>query len=170
MQRMEQEYDHVDDMTRRLLTEGNTVIRDEAYGYDLRGRLTRYVCEGTHCPVDPYGKIVSRQLFSFDGLDNLRLVQTSFGNESNIASYHYENPDPVQLSAVTNKHADYPARIDLTYDPDGNLIRDECNRTLRYDALGRLLEVSSPGVTIDRPHDPADPQAVGSSEDMQVRR
>ncbi|WP_163020688.1 hypothetical protein, partial [Pseudomonas viridiflava] len=94
---MEQEYDHVDDMTRRLLTEGNTVIRDEAYGYDLRGRLTRYVCEGTHCPVDPYGKIVSRQLFSFDGLDNLRLVQTSFGNESNIASYHYENPDPVQL-------------------------------------------------------------------------
>ncbi|MEE4082905.1 sugar-binding protein [Pseudomonas viridiflava] len=170
MQQMEQEYDHVDDMTRRLLTEGNTVIRDEAYGYDLRGRLTRYACEGTHCPVDPYGKTVSRQLFSFDGLDNLRLVQTSFGNESNIASYLYENPDPVQLSAVTNKHADYPARIDLTYDPDGNLIRDECNRTLKYDALGRLIEVGSPGVTIDSPHDPADPLAVASSEDTQVRR
>jgi hypothetical protein len=36
----------------------------------------------------------------------------------------------------------YPAEIELVYDLDGHMIRDEEGRVLEYDALGRLIKVS----------------------------
>jgi RHS repeat-associated protein len=49
----------------------------------------------------------------------------------------------VQLTRVTNSHADYP-NIELEYDANGNLIKDEEGRSLSYDLLSRLVEVSGP--------------------------
>lgn len=38
----------------------------------------------------------------------------------------------------------YPSKISLLYDKAGRLVRDEAGRTLRYDAMGRLIRVESP--------------------------
>ncbi len=101
-------------------------------------------CTGTQCPVDPYGKVIQKQVFTFDKLDNITFVITYFDGTSNRARYYYDNADKVQLSKVTNNHPDYPKQIDLTYNLDGHLIQDEEKRTLEYDALGRLISVSEP--------------------------
>ncbi|MHC8314485.1 RHS repeat domain-containing protein [Pseudomonas sp. LB3P31] len=138
-QTLSQVYNDVDGLKQRTLKEGVTVLRDEIYEYDLRGRLTNYKCTGSQPPVDPYGKAISEQVFGFDALDNLTAVMTYWGEPFNRARYFYDNPDKTQLSKVTNTHADYPSQIDLLYNPDGHLIRDEEQRTLTYDSLGRLI-------------------------------
>ncbi|RMS02998.1 RHS repeat domain-containing protein [Pseudomonas syringae] len=163
-QQMVQVYDDLDEMTRRTLSEGAVIIRDERYGYDLCGRLTQYDCSGTQRPVDPYGNTITRQVFSFDGLNNLILVTTTFDGGSNRARYFYEGIDPAQLTRVTNNHSAYPSVISLTYDPDGNLVSDEAGRTLSYDPLGRLLEVSMPAGDVRYRYDPQDRLADETGE------
>ncbi|WP_166367090.1 RHS repeat domain-containing protein [Pseudomonas akapageensis] len=142
-QTLAQRYNEVDALVQRTLSEAGDVLRDETYDYDPRGRLQRYDCSGSQPPIDPYGQAISSQIFSFDALDNLTRVRTDFPGGFNMARYSFNNPDPVQLSEVTNSHAAYPPRIDLAYDADGNLIRDEQDRMLDYDALGRLTTVSA---------------------------
>ena len=119
------------------------MLRDETFAYDSRGRLELYTVSGTHAPLDPQGKQIRSQIFGFDALDNIVNVETGFAGGSNTAVYEYTGQDPTQLSAVRNSHADYPADIELDYDGDGNLILDNMGRSLRYDALGRLLAVSA---------------------------
>ncbi|MBO1542064.1 RHS repeat-associated core domain-containing protein, partial [Pseudomonas sp. OA65] len=142
-QQLSQVYNDVDGLEARTLSQGGAVLRDESYRYDLRGRLTNYTCNGTQPPIDPYNKPITGQVFKFDELDNIELVLTSFAGGTNRAIYIYDSPlDPTQLRRVTNTHADYPTSIELEYNPDGHLIRDEENRTLEYDPLGRLISVS----------------------------
>ncbi|GAB7529469.1 RHS repeat-associated core domain-containing protein [Pseudomonas sp. 3A(2025)] len=148
-QRMVQHWNAADELVQRTLTEGAEVLRDEHYSYDDHGRLEIYECTGSQPPVDPYGKAIDRQVFIFDGLDNIRTVSTSFKEggigSSNRATYAYTGQDPAQLTSITNNHADYPNLISLSYDPDGNLLQDEAGRTLVYDALSRLIEVNGSG-------------------------
>jgi RHS repeat-associated protein len=142
-QQLGQTYDAADHLKTRVLSEGGTVLRDETFAYDSRGRLELYTVSGTHAPLDPQGKQIESQTFGFDALDNIVNVETVFAGGSNTAVYEYTGQDPTQLSAVRNSHADYPADIELDYDGDGNLILDDMGRSLRYDALGRLLAVSA---------------------------
>ncbi|AXP04714.1 sugar-binding protein [Pseudomonas fluorescens] len=149
---LKQLWNGLDQIEQRELSEGasqgDTVLRNETYRYELRGRLEEYRCEGPESPVDPFGNRMTRQLFFFDALDNHEEVRTTFikgqATESNTARFEYNNPDPAQLTRVTNSHADYP-NIELEYDANGNLIKDEEGRTLSYDLLSRLVEVSGPG-------------------------
>jgi RHS repeat-associated protein len=161
-----QTYDESDATTQRTLTEGAVVIRDEVYRYDRRGRLVRYDCEkGTERPVDPDGKIIRQQQFNFDALDNLILVFTSFDSGSKRGLYAYEGDDPVQLSKVTfltsilkggEEVIEADDVINLAYDADGNLISDEAGRSLKYDALGRLIEVGTNPTGSQYRYDPLD--------------
>ncbi|MBV4496811.1 sugar-binding protein [Pseudomonas sp. SWRI12] len=149
---LKQVWNGLDQIERRELSEGasqgDTLLRKETYSYELRGRLEEYRCEGPQAPVDPFGYPMTRQLFFFDALDNHDRVRTFFikgqTTEDNTAIFVYNNPDPAQLTRVTNSHADYPD-IELEYDANGNLIKDEEGRTLSYDLLSRLVEVSGPG-------------------------
>ncbi|WP_277419588.1 RHS repeat-associated core domain-containing protein, partial [Pseudomonas viridiflava] len=161
LQVMTQVWDNTDQLKQRTLKQGDTLLRDEVYTYDSRGRLTGYTCSGSQPPVDAYGKAITSQLFRFDILDNMTQVRTVFDGGSNIATYHFENDkDPTQLSRVSNSHPDYPAEIKLLYDADGNLLQDEAERTLTYDALNRLTSVSAPGGgpvdNVDYRYDPLD--------------
>jgi YD repeat-containing protein len=142
-QQLAQVYNDVDGLAQRTLKEGSVVLRDEIYGYDPRGRLTSYECAGTQPPVDPYGKAIMKQTFTFNAWDNLTIVRTDFMGALNRATYTYDTVDPAQLRKVVNSHADYPKEILLDYNADGHLISDEANRTLEYDTLGRLISVSS---------------------------
>jgi RHS repeat-associated protein len=171
-QQLEQVYDDIDDMTRRTLREGAQVIRNEAYQYDRRGRLTQYDCTEGEPPVDPYGNAITRQVFIIDGMDNLTSVLTTFAGGSNVARYLYENGDPVQLSKITNNNtgAGYPAEIILQYDLDGNLTRDEASRSLAYDALSRLIEVGTQPSGSQYRYDPLDTLSAQTRGGEQDRR
>ncbi|MDF5776987.1 RHS repeat domain-containing protein [Pseudomonas syringae] len=173
-QQMVQVYDDVDDMVQRTLSEGTEILRDEHYNYDTSGRLTQYQCTGTQRPVDPYGRTLLGQNFIFDGANNLTFVTTRFDGGSNNARYFYEGDDPVQLSRVTNtNHAYYPPEINLRYDPDGNLDIDEAGRTLKYDPLGRLIEVGTPSAGIHYQYDPQDQltgETRGGDRDLRFYR
>ncbi|WP_341520418.1 RHS repeat-associated core domain-containing protein [Pseudomonas sp. G.S.17] len=172
-QSLEQEYNSVDAVIQRTLKEGDTLLRNETYGYDPRGRLELYTCAGSQLPVDPYGQAITGQVFQFDALDNLTLVRTNSVNGNNLASYSYDTLDPTQLRRITNSDsARYPAEILLDYDADGNLILDEQQRTLTYDALGRLMTVSAPddGAQSDYHYDPLDRVARGGANDTDQQR
>lgn len=149
-QTLGQTYDEVDRLTRRTLMQGAETLRDETYIYDPRGRLVDYSCTGSQRPEDPYGQVIKSQLFGFDAQDNLDFVETTFEGGRHSIFFEYTNEDdPCQLTGLTNELSParpgdplYPPRIDFTYDPDGNLLRDEVGRILSYDSLGRLISVS----------------------------
>uniref|UniRef100_UPI0010327C63 RHS repeat domain-containing protein n=1 Tax=Pseudomonas sp. Sample_22 TaxID=2448266 RepID=UPI0010327C63 len=151
IQTLSQTYDEVDRLTQRTLMQGTETLRDELYEYDPRGRLVNYICTGSQCPEDPYGKIIKGQIFGFDAQDNLDFVETTFEGGVHAITFEYANEnDPCQLTGLTNdldpaRPDDplYPPRIDFTYDADGNLLRDEVGRILAYDSLGRLISVSA---------------------------
>ncbi|MBV7477720.1 RHS repeat domain-containing protein [Pseudomonas sp. PDM31] len=173
LQVLSQVYNKVDLLVRRTLREGQTLLRDETYEYDPRGRLVLYKCEGSEPPVDPYGKAIVSQRFMFDAMDNLKRVTTTYQGpggttSNNIATYRYTGTDPTQLSSVTNSASGdgYPALIELEYDWDGRMTRDEEGRFLEYDALGRLIRVSAlPGETpTDYDYDPLDKISGGNGD------
>ncbi|MCI8208587.1 hypothetical protein AUC61_03470 [Pseudomonas sp. S25] len=140
---LSQQFDNKDKLIRRILQRGNTVLRDERFAYDSRGRLEHYECTGLHLPVDAAGKPILVQDYIFDELDNVRQLKTVFADGENIATYEYENFDKTQLSRVRHSHPDYAAQqAKFSYDRDGNQLNDERNRRLNYDELGRLESVS----------------------------
>ena len=118
------------------------LLRSEIYTYDLRNRLINYTCSGSALPTDAYGKLIQQQQFSYDALSNITQCITVFNGGSDRADFHFSNAaDPCQLSAISHTHADYPALVSLVYDASGGLVQDEAQRTLTYDALGRLQTV-----------------------------
>ncbi|MGI3428422.1 RHS repeat-associated core domain-containing protein [Providencia stuartii] len=119
------------------------LIRSEQYQYDVRNRLTNYFVQGSELPKDSTGANVIEQFFEYDALNNLRQVVSVFsGQQENISTYHYENTlDPTQLTRITHSNPHYPATV-FTYDACGRMICDEVGRTLKYDMLNRLMDVS----------------------------
>ncbi len=146
VQTLAQTYDVRDALVSRTLAEGQTNLRAETYQYDDRARLEKYTSEGELSPIDPFGKVIQEQLFRMDELDNIIQVRTAFPEGRNTARYLFGNAaDPAQLTGIENDHADYQSgNVTLTYDDNGNLIKDEKQRALSYDPLGRLIEVNVP--------------------------
>lgn len=171
-QRLAQAYDAADHLLQRTLKQGATLLRDETFGYDARGRLEHYTASGPQAPLDPQGKQIQSQTFKFDALDNIVEVVTTFAGGSNVATYEFMGADPTQLTVVRNSHADYPAEIHLDYDADGNLTIDEAGRSLEYDALGRLLSVSIPddSSAVSYQYDAQDSLASASDADASEQR
>lgn len=129
-------------LAQKVLKRGAFVLRDERFTYDVRGRLTQYDCEGSQRPRDPYGKEIVQQVFTFDALDNILTLQTTFPEGVNLTTFSFSESDPAQLIGVSHSHADYPASVTLEYDADGRMVKDDQARTLAYDAFGRLTQVS----------------------------
>lgn len=158
VQTLEQGYDEFDCLEYRTLRERpkdgdevqSVLLRHETYQYDLRGRLSRYDCEGPLAPVDPSGRTIAMQLFGFDAVDNITSVLTQEpGGRPVRTKYVFDGTDPAQLQRI--EPADAPP-IDLEYDANGNLTKDEQGRQLRYDALNRLVSVTTPEGESQRYH------------------
>jgi len=133
---------------RRTKQDGN-LLRQESYEYDVRNRLINYKASGCHLPVDGYGYPMQAQQYTYDALNNLVSVMTTLADgASDKAEYSYENDeDPTQLTRVTHSHESYPSVIDLEYDSEGRMIRDEAGRELAYDVMGRLISVRGDGIS-----------------------
>ncbi|MFJ4066546.1 sugar-binding protein [Pseudomonas sp. NPDC089996] len=177
VQTLVQTYNKVDGIESKTLTEGEQdgkPLRHETFEYDERARLSKYTCvgESEYVPVDPYGNKIDSQLFRFDGRDNITRVRTAFEGGRLDAEYLFTNTrDPVQLMGIELAWSEgggqegaeqetYYKRefIELVYDPDGNLIKDEEKRQLTYDPMGRLAQVHVPaqGITANYGYDPLD--------------
>lgn len=135
-----------DQLANRVTQKNGTTVCTEHYDYDLRNRLLSYEAIGSELPTTPYGNLLSKQIYSYDALNNLVQVNTTHkDNTIDSAHYHYQNDkDPTQLSSITHTHANYPANISLSYDANGRMIKDEIDNTLHYDAIGRLKIISNP--------------------------
>lgn len=131
--------------TRHLRVAGATALL-ETYSYDLRGRLERYRCSGSDLPTDRFGNAIVSQYFEFDTLDNIVYTRTVFSDgRLDIAHFSFAADDPCQLVGVSHSHPDYQnLETVFSYDPDGNLERDETGHQLSYDSQGRLVSVTSP--------------------------
>lgn len=145
---LSQKWQKNDVLEMRTTKMNNVPTRVEHFVYDKRMRLIKYSASGDALPHDAYGNQMIDQIYSYDALNNIISVITTLpDNSTNKATYLYkENNDPTQLTMVTNTHSKYPAIIQLAYDIEGRMIRDEAGRILSYDALGRLKEVSSGNV------------------------
>ncbi|MHC8384037.1 RHS repeat domain-containing protein [Pseudomonas sp. LB3P14] len=130
-------------LAQKVLKRGTELLRDEQFTYDERGRLSHYACEGAQRPRDPYGKEIVQQTFTFDALDNIVTLQTTFPQGANLTTFSYSTLDPTQLMEVRHSHADYPQPVTLEYDASGQMVKDDQARTLAYDALGRLTLVNN---------------------------
>jgi RHS repeat-associated protein len=121
--------------TRRLVAEAGE--RDEAFTYDIRGRLELYTCRGIRAPTDPSGRTLSSQHFTYDALDNVSRLEATYadgGKEANV--FRYSVDDPTQLVSVEQEG--HPENIlRFSYDSAGNLKQDERGRSLYYDGYGR---------------------------------
>lgn len=123
----------------RKISKGEQLLREENFTYNARHLLTGYTCSGSDLPVDSYNKAISKLALSYDALANITICTTHFGTDQDTAHFHYENTDvPCQLSKVTHTHADYPAVVELRYDANGCMTRNEKGQVLGYDALNRL--------------------------------
>ncbi|MGE8387141.1 MAG: RHS repeat domain-containing protein [Pseudomonas sp.] len=161
LQTLRQEYDEFDCLKSRTLKErpkGSDEseareLRAETYQYDRRGRLSVYDCTGPQAPVDPSGRVIEKQVFGFDGLDNIVVVSTkSPGEAPQLTLYKFDYEDPAQLSHIVLPDKQV---IQLDYDANGNLTRDEQGRQLTYDGLNRLLEVvTADGTSCRYDYDP----------------
>ena len=129
-------------VARLLEDKGGVTIRGETFSYNSRNQLEHYECNGSGAPFDEKKKQIKSQTFELDQYDNIVKQTTIFQDQgTNTTTYTFSKDDPTQLITITNTHNAYPARVDLEYDANGSLTRDDQGRKLEYDALGRLMGV-----------------------------
>lgn len=144
---VEQLYYPDDSLKTRITREGETVLLREEFAYTNRNQLYTYSATGEQLPVDKFGNKITNQVYTYDGLGNVKDITTTFADGENFTEYHYDLNDPCQLKRVVNSHAAYPKETLLEYDLAGRLSTNEVGNTLTYDALGRLQQILS-GVKI----------------------
>lgn len=116
----------------------------ELFEYDAKGRLCKHVYSGPALPKDRYGNEITRQIFEFDALDNIKRCLSTFADgQSDIALFTYASDDSCRLLSVSHDHASYMAYQAFDYDADGNMLNDEQGQRLIYDTQGRLLRVDA---------------------------
>ncbi|MGO0629678.1 RHS repeat-associated core domain-containing protein [Pseudomonas sp. SAR267] len=159
---LEQRWGEDDLLQWRKLTQGGATLLEETFEYDLRGRLTKHVCEGPERPVDALGRRLATQTIGFDAYDSISLTVTSFegGPRPERAKYVYADQDPCQLVRIEYTPKRSEPDPTFTYDANGNLTRDEQGRVLRYDSQNRLTGIE--GSAISYRYD-ADGQLVAST-------
>ncbi|PBJ26864.1 RHS Repeat protein [Pseudomonas ogarae] len=135
-----------DQLRSRCLEKAGQTLLEEHFKYDARNRLTQHSCFGEALPTDQYGNAITKQVFRFDALDNIERCTSFFAdtdNSSNDARFTYDEDDKCQLREVSHSHDTYPRLQTFDYDADGHQLNDGQGRRLRYDNLGRLVEVRS---------------------------
>ncbi|MBK0057911.1 hypothetical protein IAE40_04650 [Pseudomonas sp. S44] len=140
--------------TRTVIAKGQTV-RKESFSYDNRNMLSGYECSGSELNLDSFGKAITKLELTNDALGNIVTCISHFDGGSDTATFHYDNPQvPCQLSKISHTHADYPAVIELKYDANGCMTKNEKGQTLSYDALNRLASLKDAEHTYLYHYDP----------------
>ncbi|MDI2589887.1 hypothetical protein POF45_00370 [Pseudomonas sp. 681] len=121
------------------LVDDGAELTSERFFYDPNQRLSLYQCEGVNHPIDPLGRSIVRQEFTYDNLNNMTHVVTVFLDGSrDVSERRFEGLDPTQLTRLSHSN---PARtVELIYDESGNLRNDGVNEYI-YDDFEQLIHV-----------------------------
>lgn len=126
--------------TRTLKDANDAVVTGETFTYDGYSRLKSYVCDGTQFPMDRLGRAIKQQHFSYDGLDNMTEVQTTFTDGgSDRSERFFQGQDPACLTRVT--HTNPVQNQTLSYDASGNLQQGTSSRSFAYNGFDQLTGV-----------------------------
>ncbi|MBD8096036.1 RHS repeat-associated core domain-containing protein [Pseudomonas fluorescens] len=137
----------------RFLRDANAqLVIGETFTYDAYLRLTAYRCEGLEHPKDHRGRGIVGQDFSFDSLNNITQVVTSFADGTqDTCERFFTGTDPTQLTRVTHTH---PVQdFTLAYDAAGNLLTGPSGQVYRFNALEQLVEVQAGPFTYSYQYD-----------------
>ncbi|AZE82403.1 hypothetical protein C4J98_0974 [Pseudomonas orientalis] len=137
------------------------VVIGESYKYDAFGRLTDYSCQGRERPMDRQGRDIARQQFTFDFLDNLTKVITTFVNGSkDVCERFFTGFDPTQLTRLTCNN---PVQdLTFTYDAAGNLQNGPQGQVYTFNGFNQLTQVKTGSVPISYRYDAEGRQVVAA--------
>ncbi|OWQ40167.1 type IV secretion protein Rhs [Pseudomonas lactis] len=137
------------------------LVIGETFTYDAFLRLTSYRCEGREYPQDSLGRNIAGQQFSFDSLDNITRVVTSFADGAqDISMRFFTDADPTRLTRVTHSN---PAQDDaLTYDAAGNLTGGPAGRIYTYNGFDQLTHVQEGSLQCSYQYDAQSRQVVAA--------
>ena len=128
--------------TRTLKDANDAVVTGETFTYDGYSRLKSYVCEGTQYPMDKLDRAIKEQRFSYDGLDNMTEVRTTFiDGSSDRSERFFQGKDPACLTHLT--HTNPVRNLTLSYDASGNLQQGTFGRGFTYNGFDQLTAVQT---------------------------
>lgn len=128
--------------TRVLRDASSRVVIGETFTYDAYLRLKTYRCEGLEHPKDHQGRGIVGQDFSFDSLNNITRVVTTFadGTQDTCVRY-FTGTDPTQLTRVT--HTRPVQDFTLAYDVAGNVKTAPSGQVYTYNGFDQLTAVQA---------------------------
>lgn len=128
--------------TRVLRDASSRVVIGETFTYDAYLRLKAYRCEGLEHPKDHRGRGIVGQDFSFDSLNNITRVVTTFadGTQDTCVRY-FTGTDPTQLTRVT--HTRPVQDFTLAYDAAGNVKTAPSGQVYTYNGFDQLTAVQA---------------------------
>ncbi|URL57166.1 hypothetical protein IM816_10915 [Luteibacter flocculans] len=149
---LKREYDARSRLLSMRLTNGVKELASKTFTYDKFDRLGGCTTAGLWKPLNPKGKPIDSQAFTYDGLGNVVMCVTRFGTATCSSKYSYD-ASGCRLVGVTHDHDDYMVggkrSVELTYDACGRLTRDAQGKTYDYDWMGRLIRAGSRYYTYD---------------------
>ena len=128
--------------TRELKDAGSRLVIGETFTYDAFLRLKTYRCTGPEHPKDHLGRGIVGQDFSFDSLNNITRVVTTFADSTqDTCERYFTGADPTQLTRLTHTR---PAQdVTLTYDAAGNLQAHPAGQAYTYNGFEQLTTVQA---------------------------
>jgi len=128
--------------TRVLKDAGSQVVISETFTYDAYLRLKTYRCTGLEHPKDHLGRGIVGEDFTFDSLNNITQVITTFAdNSQDTCKRYFTGTDPTRLTRLTHTR---PAQdFTLTYDAAGNLQASPEGHAYTYNGFEQLTAVQA---------------------------
>ncbi|MCF4989853.1 RHS repeat-associated core domain-containing protein, partial [Pseudomonas gessardii] len=127
----------------RVLTDASSrVVISETFTYDAYLRLKTYRCTGLEHPKDHLGRGIVGEDFTFDSLNNITQVITTFAdNSQDTCKRYFTGTDPTRLTRLTHTR---PAQdFTLTYDAAGNLQASPEGHAYTYNGFEQLTAVQA---------------------------
>ncbi|MBV4478480.1 RHS repeat-associated core domain-containing protein [Pseudomonas khavaziana] len=145
LQVMTSEYHPNSMLAKRVFRDAKAqLLIGETFSYDAYLRLKTYRCEGREHPQDRLGRSIVGQNFSFDSLNNITQVVTSFvGNTQDVCERFFTGTDPTQLTRLT--HTLPVQDVTLTYDAAGNLLVGPSGQLYTYNEFDQLTDIRADG-------------------------
>lgn len=147
--------------SRTLRDASAQLVTGENFAYDAFSRLKTYRCEGREHPRDHLGRDIIGQKFSYDSLDNITHVETSFADGAqDISERFFTDVDPARLTRVTHTN---PVQDDvLAYDAAGNMTAGPLGRVYTYNGFDQLTQVQEGALQFRYQYDAESRQVVAT--------
>lgn len=151
--------------TRIVRDAASELVKGETFTYDAFLRLKVYGCQGREHPQDWLGRDIVEQQFTFDSLDNITGVVTTFADGTqDISERFFTDADPTRLTRVTHSN---PLQDDaLTYDAAGNLTGGPAGRVYTYNGFDQLTQVQEGAQQCSYQYDAESRQVVATRDDQ----